>query len=82
MCATLYYGRMSFCIVLKYVAASTAFGSVTLHRSCRRIFIYHSKSSKRNKNVNFQKKQQLLYGQTKEIKQLKQMATIKYNYSS
>ena len=30
----------------------------------------------------FSKKQQILHQQTKEIKQLKRIATLKYNYSS
>ena len=37
---------------------------------------------KGNKKSKFLKKQQLLHKQTIEIKQVKQMATLKYNYSS
>ena len=36
---------------------------------------------KKQKEVNFQK-QQILHQQTIEVKQVKQMATLKYNYSS
>ena len=37
---------------------------------------------KKPKKINLQKKKQILYQQTIEIKQLKQRATLKYNYSS
>ena len=45
-------------------------------------FYFSLKVIKVNKKSKFSIKQQMLHKQTKEIKQLKQIATVKYNYSS
>ena len=45
-------------------------------------FYLSLKVIKVNKNSKFLKKQQMLHKQTIEIKQVKQMATFKYSYSS
>ena len=46
-------------------------------------FYFSLKVIKENKQkVNLKKKQHISHQQTKEIKQLQQIATLKYNYSS
>ena len=45
-------------------------------------FYFSLKAIKVNKKSKFSKNQQMLHKQTLEIKQVKQMATLKYNYSS
>ena len=45
-------------------------------------FYFSVKVIKGNKKSESSKKQQVLHKQTIEIKQVKQMATLKYNYSS
>ena len=51
----MYYDRVNFCSILSYVAASVAYGSVTLKISCWWTFTSLSKSSKKsNKEVTFQ----------------------------
>ena len=45
-------------------------------------FYFSLKVIKRNKKYKFSKTQQILHKQTIEVKQIKQMAALKYNYSS
>ena len=45
-------------------------------------FYFSLKVIKVNKKSKFSEKQKVLHKQTLEIKQVKQMATLKYNYSS
>ena len=45
-------------------------------------FYFSLKVIKVNKKIELSKKHQMLHKQTIEIKQVKQMATLKYNYSS
>ena len=46
------------------------------------LLLSQSHQRKGTEKAYFQKKQQKLHQQTKEIKQVKQMATLKHNYSS